>query len=332
MLNFQNFILLYIIFSLTSCGSIPKLITTAEEESGFTYIPVDPFPVDRVPSDSCKELKEQTNSDSKTTLSSLPDNAVRMLVQSFDKSGNITYGGSKATAKGERYKITIDYINADTINANIWVKKSVLLTDSIAPRILNLTDTTLPKNMVEGSLKYEVYQFTDKELWNMSNTGISGPRYTDIIEKQKYDALEQGFQEVNIPVYVGIGLRVMAEINILQANANVAGIGIIGAEAEAKNLQGSLIVQTLGVNGKSISAALPIQSELNRTTAQNAIVAVGSIKSLLYADDTIIYPRVVGIYLPFSGGKQFVNLIVSELSKKRVEWHTPCIVPTSKPA
>lgn len=311
---------------------MPKLITKAEEESGFTYIPVDPFPVDRVPSDSCKEMKAQTKSDSKTTLSALPDNAVRMLVQSFDKNGNITYGGSKATAKGERYKVTIDYINADTINANIWVKKSVLLTDSKVPLILNLTDTTLPKNMVEGSLKYEVYHFIEKDLLVKANIDNVDDRYLKAIETEKYDALEKGFQEVNIPVYVGIGLRVMAEINILQANANVAGIGIIGAEAEANNLQGSLIVQTLGVNGKSISAALPIQSELNRTTAQNAIVAVGSIKSLLYADDTIIYPRVVGIYLPFSGGKQFVNLIVSELSKKRVEWHTPCLVASSNPS
>jgi hypothetical protein len=332
MFNFHNFLILFIIFSLASCASMPKLITKAEEESGFTYIPVDPFPVDRVPSDSCKEMKAQTKSDSKTTLSALPDNAVRMLVQSFDKNGNITYGGSKATAKGERYKVTIDYINADTINANIWVKKSVLLTDSKVPLILNLTDTTLPKNMVEGSLKYEVYHFIEKDLLVKANIDNVDDRYLKAIETEKYDALEKGFQEVNIPVYVGIGLRVMAEINILQANANVAGIGIIGAEAEANNLQGSLIVQTLGVNGKSISAALPIQSELNRTTAQNAIVAVGSIKSLLYADDTIIYPRVVGIYLPFSGGKQFVNLIVSELSKKRVEWHTPCLVASSNPS
>ena len=96
-------------------------------------------------------------------------------------------------------------------------------------------------------------------------------------------------------------------------------------EAEANNLRGSLTVQTLGVNGQAISAALPIQSELNRTTAQNAIVAVGSIKALLYENGTVVNPRVVGMYLPFPGGKPLVNAIISELSKKRVVWYRPCI-------
>ena len=137
-----------------------------------------------------------------------------------------------------------------------------------------------------------------------------------------------GANQFNIPVYVGVGLRVSAYVYVTGASANISGIGIIGAEAEANNLRGSLVVQTLGVNGKSVAAALPIQSELNRTTAQSAIVAVGAIKALLYADETIKSPRVVGLYLPFPGGKPLVNAIISELSKKQVEWSRPCSLLT----
>jgi hypothetical protein len=101
---------------------------------------------------------------------------------------------------------------------------------------------------------------------------------------------------------------------------------VIGAEAEAERLRGSLVVQTLGVNGKAIASALPIQSELNRTTAQNAIVAVASVKALLHADETIVAPRIVGLYLPFPGGRPLVNALISELSKStsRLEWKRPC--------
>lgn len=118
-------------------------------------------------------------------------------------------------------------------------------------------------------------------------------------------------------------------VYVTGANANISGIGVIGAEAEADRLKGSLVVQTLGVNGKSVAAALPIQSELNRTTAQNAIVAVGSIKALLYSPETITSPRVVGLYLPFPGGKALVNALISELSKERVEWYRACTASTN---
>ena len=137
--------------------------------------------------------------------------------------------------------------------------------------------------------------------------------------------LQEGYQEFNLPLYVGIGLRVTSNVQVLKANAKIEGLGVIGAEAEAGRLRGSLVVQTLGVNGKSISAALPIQSELNRTTAQNAIVSIGSIKALLYEDETVISPRVVGLYLPFAGGQALVNQIISELSKSSpITWKRPC--------
>lgn len=142
--------------------------------------------------------------------------------------------------------------------------------------------------------------------------------------KNELERFDKEYTEFNIPIYVGLGLRTASIIYAVKGEANISGLGVIGAEAEANNLKGSLIIQTLGVNGKSVAAALPIQSELNRTTAQNAIVAIGTIKALLHSPETWIAPRVVGLYLPFPGGKALMNALVSELSTQELVWEFSC--------
>lgn len=303
------------ILGLSGCGTMysnemfgkPK--PPSELESGYTYVPVDPFPVQTVPGDNCKDSTNNVVGHlvPGQLLDALPDNAVRMLVEQFDSSGAVTYGASKTAAKGESYRVTVDYINADTINVSVWIAKSMADTKTGEYQPVSLFSPP-SANFTPGTELFEVTR-----------------------DEPKIKNAFPIYSQFNIPVYVGVGLRVSANIYVTAAKANISGIGIIGAEAEAEKLRGSLVVQTLGVNGKSVAAALPIQSELNRTTAQNAIVAVGSIKALLYADETIKSPRVVGIYLPFPGGKPLVNALISELSKKRVVWERPCLA-TPKPS
>ncbi|MBK6728885.1 MAG: hypothetical protein IPG63_17000 [Xanthomonadales bacterium] len=291
--------------SFTETGSIGVSTSLGESESGYTYVPVDPFPVKSVDGDSCKEGSDGQAAGKrvwKPLLEALPDNAVRMLVEQFDRSGGITYGTSKAGAKGESYRVTVDYINADTINVPVAITRLA--------------------HQANGT-KHEVDLFSElgpehdpkRVSYRVQRIDTTAPD-PDVDPRAVF----------NIPVYVGVGLRVSANVTVIGANANISGIGVIGYEAEAERLRGSLVVQTLGINGKAIAAALPIQSELNRTTAQNAIVAVGSIKSLLYAQETITSPRVVGLYLPFPGGKPLVNALISELSKNRADWPRPCTV------
>lgn len=298
----MKFIVLAILaIALSGCAATFAPKSVAETESGYTYVPIDPFAVQTVPGDSCNESGKHNIEKYGTLLESLPDNAVRMLIERFNASGSVTYGPAKLGTKGESYRVTVDYINADTINVQVWISKRM---QSFEGDVLSVPLIAAPDNIRfrPGSETYVITR-----------------------EKPASGSISE-YVEFNIPVYVGIGLRVAATIDVIGSSANISGIGVIGAEAEAEKIKGSLVVQTLGVNGKSIAAALPIQSELNRTTAQNAIVAVGSIKALLYADDTSVSPRVVGIYLPFPGGKPLVNALISELSKKRVEWPRPCLV------
>jgi uncharacterized protein YceK len=297
---------------LSGCASLVNE-TPAERLSGYTYIPVDPFSVQTNPGASCEENTSFTPDKSVsvaevpygTLLESLPDNAVRTTVETFFLDGSVTYGASKISAKADSYRMTIDYINADTTNVDIWIKRESKNYETKKLEPINIFSPSHNKysKYVPGSDLYTVTSTEpDKDL----------PDYRD-------------YQYFSLPVYVGIGLRATADINEVKSGANISGLGAIGLGAESSQLKGSLTIQTLGVNGQAIAAALPIQSELNRTTAQNAITAVASIKALLYEDGTIVQPRVVGIYLPFPGGKALVNSIVSELSKVRVIWYRPCI-------
>lgn len=296
-----------IISLLSGCASTFVTQTPAEKLSGYTYIPLDPFSVQTNPGNSCDITKREANLEKVDVtqigfgnlLESLPDNAVRMSIEKFNASGAITYGPTGVGAEGESYRVTVDYINADTTNVRLWLSKKA---ENYKTKEVEYVPLSLSNNgdHTYGSEVYEV--FRDKPEENA-----------------------EFFEEYNLPIYVGIGLRVTANIDVIGATANISGLGVVGIEAEANQLRGSLTVQTLGVNGQAISAALPIQSELNRTTAQNAIVAVGSIKALLYEKGTIVNPRVVGMYLPFPGGKPLVNAIISEISKERVVWNRPCV-------
>lgn len=294
----KNPFVLFCVLALNGCASntpIPKSL--GEGLSGYTYIPLDPFAVKTVPGDSCLETKA-ANGDH--LLNSFPDNAVRMLVEQVDAGVTTSYGLIKASSKGAKYRVTVDYINADTVNERFYISAYWITPDG-GEKDVNLNAPGVPREI----LNYRVKRRSLHEM-DASKAAAAGPG------------------EYNIPIYIGVGLRITANITDLSGNANVSGIGVLGVEADAKNVRGDLVVQTLGINGKSISAALPIQNELNRTTAQNAIVSVASIKALLYAGETIVWPRVVGLYLPLPGDKALVNAIISELSKERVSWSRPC--------
>ncbi len=282
---------------LAGCATQTLPGSIAEGLSGYTYIPLDPFAVKTVLGDSCKEGE----TDNGSLLNSFPDNAVRMLIEQVDAGTTLAYGPVKTSARGAKYRVTVDYINADTVNERFFI----------------------------GA--YTVDAMGNKQEVNLAMPKIDRDKIIYTVERAKdRDGDYRGPGLFNIPIYIGVGLRITANITDLSGNSNVSGIGVLGVEADAKNIRGDLVVQTLGINGKSISAALPIQNELNRTTAQNAIVSVASIKALLHSDETIVWPRVVGLYLPLPGDKALVNALISELSKQRVEWPRPCAPRNAK--
>jgi len=172
------FLLLPAIAALGGCATTFAPKSLGEQESGYTYVPIDPFAVETVPGTSCLDSSHEKAKTYGTLLQSLPDNAVRMLIERFNASGSVTYGPSKLGVKGESYRVTVDYINADTINVRVWIRKGMERREGGYKEVslLSVPDDRL---FVPGS---EVYTITRED-----------------------PGAGSGSVEFNIPVYIGIG-------------------------------------------------------------------------------------------------------------------------------
>ncbi|MBF0622875.1 MAG: hypothetical protein HQL54_13220 [Magnetococcales bacterium] len=317
---------------LVGCGSMQQLPKTyAENVTSYGYIPFDPLPILTEHNKNCYEKVSgnlsETNITQQTILKLLPDQTVRIAVAQYDSKGNSSYGPATVGYEGKSYQIILDYMNTDTSRASFYVKRTVTQvkddTQSIFPdenikkytvgELINLYEE-VPDNI---TTQYEVLIDPESDIYY--NSGATRDYFREKAVK------EDQFQRVTIPVYVGVGLRLTANLLVLNGQVNLSGLPAIAAEAAAGNLTGSLIVQTLGVTGKSISTTLPLPSELNQTTIQNSILALGSIKALVTSDETNVTPRIVGIYNPIGGSQKFINGVISELARKEVVWRRTCI-------
>ena len=131
------------------------------------------------------------------------------------------------------------------------------------------------------------------------------------------------WHQITLPVYVGVGLRATADIQSTNGKLEATGLGAIGIEAEAGKVSGTLVLQSIGVNSEKIAAQIPIQSELNRTTTQNAIVAIAAIKPLIADEESTVTPRVLGMYVPMPADLKLINAIVSVLATRPIIWSPP---------
>lgn len=128
--------------------------------------------------------------------------------------------------------------------------------------------------------------------------------------------------DISVPVYIGVGLRVTATLNTKRAGINLGNLIAIGAAAQANQLTGTLVVQTLGLTGENISTALPIPSDVSVGSIQSAIQALGTMKAKLYdTSKTRIEPRVVGVYNNLGGStSSTINGIISSVLAKPLDF------------
>ena len=288
---------------MAGCSMYPTIPPSlGETNSGYTYIPLDPLPVFSVTGRSCgsasevdvSEVKLPESYALKDLLDVLPDNAVRMAIKEYSGKGKISFAASSVGTEGSRYQVVLDYINVDSTNIRFFIKPSENGSWYVE-RIPDEGDKADSKNVVRVD----------------DNKAYAG--------------------NIVIPVYVGVGLRLTADIKVLKGTVNLASLGAIAASVEGGNASGSLVVQTIGVTGKQVSTSLPMPSELNQTTVQTAILSLGAIKAIIYdKESALITPRVTGIYLPLpTGSEQLVNNIVSELARYPIRWRRGCKVAGS---
>lgn len=301
--------------------------TVAARASGHTYVPIDPLGVSEGKYLPCGAVGG--------VLNAFPDNAVRIAIT--DISGKADIGGavpgssSSVGIAGSSYRVVIDYIMVDTVNEGKSVGKyaminnkrewSPLFEDSETAHLYEVKRDSVMDNIV-GGLAVAFREVSCEPGDSRERTDMEACKHY-----QQLGTAQPAAEDVNFPVYVGVGIRTTSNLTVLSGTVNLAGLGSIGAAADAKKLSGDLVIQTLGITGAKVTSALPLPSELNATTIQNAITAMATIKSALFSSDSdvVVTPRIVGFYNPLAvNTPQFVNAVVTQLGREKVTWQPSC--------
>ncbi|NVJ84840.1 MAG: hypothetical protein HWE15_00945 [Algoriphagus sp.] len=219
----------------------------------------------------------QKTIDYSTLLGAMPDETIRLAIAEVTNEGVLNFGTSSIGVAHHNYVVILDYIKYST-------------------------------------------DFFRVEYLNDEGTDFSVlPRYEKSEIENSYDPIIRSVNEGDavVPVYVGVGLRLTASITVNKNGVDLGNLFSIGAQASSNKIAGTLTVQTLGISGDNISSIIPMPSEINPTTIQNAILAMGTIKAKLYDDQTVITPRVVGVYNNLGGSSKTINKFVSSMLIER---------------
>lgn len=310
----------------TSSVGLPR--TLGERSSNFGYIPLDGLAVNQTwEGNSCQAWFPPDNGPVpseayKPLLEALPDLSVRFAVANFTTEGGLTFGPAKVTEKHQNYRAVLDYVNVDAISVEFWIRKLV----EVAPGEIKVRPLQLPLLPNERVVGYEAQIIPSDRLGGADVTNAA------FLRKEYRD---QQFEQVAIPVYVGVGMRLSADILALKGGATLSSLGAIGAQAQADAITGTLTVQTLGINGKPVATALPLPSKLDQTTIENAILALGTSRAVLFAGgqnpEVTTTPRIVGLYSPIGSDPVLINAVYSELSRERPVWRHPCKAKPTPP-
>jgi hypothetical protein len=224
---------------------------------------------------------------------SLPDNTVRLASRQTSGTASAGFGPVKIGVEDSNYEVIVDYINSDVVNVPLVIQA-----------------------------RHHGQPIDDFSLFNLSEL----PEDALLTVRRATERESEGGNTVTIPVYVGIGLRLTASVQVLKGQVDLSNLASLAAAAARSDVAGNMTVQTLGVSGSQVRAMLPLPSELNNTTIQNSILAIGSIKAIIDDDEnTWTQVRVTGFYNPFADAdSRFINAIRSELASSSIEWSRPC--------
>ncbi|VEL97261.1 hypothetical protein ALT761_02262 [Alteromonas sp. 76-1] len=336
MKHYISAVLLFVSITLYGCVNMSVPITLAENKTSFSYIPFDPLPVQVAYQDHCSSdsypafLGDSVKAKIQDLKISFPDQTVRLAVGEFTSSGGLSFGSTTIGYEGNTYQVVIDYMNTDTVEGSFLARREIVgqvarkgrfglfdykWEEDRKGEIVPLLEP-LPPGYVSN---YKILPNPESEIFSSYFNEANTKAVTEL--RSKAD-----FEPISLPVYVGVGLRLTATVTVTNGEVDLSGLPEIAAEARAGNISGTLVVQTLGATGPLVSSNLPLPSELDRTTIQNAILAIGSIKALLMDESMVITPRVIGIYNPIGGGQSFNNGVITALATKPIVWKRPCVL------
>ena len=300
---------------LAGCdGALDPPDTPGELKTGYNYIPVDPLQVTVLadgldstgnfpPGTTAEQMREKrygrcvaraSNNPARKdhhpadVMDALPDHTVRMAVREVTGEAKGGFGPVALSAEGRSYQVVVDSIFADTTNVRFGIR----IGDGRGPNKL----MRLPEK-------------------------IAATTRIDVVRLDRKEAVPPGYEDVTMPIYVGIGLRLTANLTTAKGGINLSNLPAIAASVDGGQSSGSLTTQTLGIYNQQVASTFPIPSELNTTSIQNALVSLGAVKAIVYDRDTGTRPRVTGIYNPLpTSDPLLINKIYSALARDPIPW------------
>jgi hypothetical protein len=205
-------------------------------------------------------------------LASLPDVTMRLASASVSDTAHLRYGTGTLGTSGNSYTIVLDYTMSQTQRIGLYRED-----DSV--QVVSDTDTT------------KIRRF-----------GLSAVDSAHTAQSRL----------IYVPVYLGIGLRLTATVTVFSGKIDLGNLIAIGAAVQHNQASGTMVVQTMGINGASVSEVLPMPSDINTSTVQSLLQTLGEIKSKVFDDSTTKpFIQVLGFYNPLGGGQTTTNRIIS---------------------
>ncbi|GGG25446.1 hypothetical protein GCM10011344_27630 [Dokdonia pacifica] len=273
------------------------------------YQPIDPIKI---------LVKTQNDSISMNQIiNQLPNEATRIAIGKINQNGSIAFGPFNVAKAGESYTVIVDYIK--------YITTSIPAEYNEEYQIDDYATNSLKRDWLKI---YNGEANPKKELFTKLDTTLIGKkiinRQTELrtnhgvvsTQKREYrfivDTKKKSFShKVKIPVYVGVGLRIQASVTVVKdsLSLNLGSLYGLAIAASKDQLNGTLVIQTLGISGENISPAVPIPDRINETTIQAAMQSLATIKSKIYDVKTQITPQVVAFGLPYSieGAKDLIE-------------------------
>lgn len=94
---------------------------------------------------------------------------------------------------------------------------------------------------------------------------------------------------------VGVGLRLITLLTANESGINIGDLSSIGLAAKQGSIKGTMMIEVVGIKSREVTTLLPLPSEINQTTIQNAMQALATIKSKIYDEETMLFPQVMAI-------------------------------------
>lgn len=94
---------------------------------------------------------------------------------------------------------------------------------------------------------------------------------------------------------IGVGLRIVANVNALKNNIDISSLVALGSAAARGEVSGSVGYEVVGIESKEITAVIPINSEITSSINQVFLQAIGVVKGKIYDSATRLYPQVIAI-------------------------------------